>query len=254
MRPVVDESMLPRRSLIYRIGKRARPLFDWIIARFSTIGTGPLIDPAELAWTSDLKREWRTIRGEAQALLDEIQKVPPLRMMSPDHSRIAQHDLWKAFFLYGYGYRVDENCARCPRTAAIVERIPDLNSAFFSILLPGTRIESHFGPTKGLVTCHLGLVVPPNRVCTMKIHDREVGWEEGECLVFDDTFQHEVEHRGDTPRIVLLVQVKRPLRAPGRQIADFFLAGMRRSPFVQEARHNMAAWDKAMQSADRAAP
>ena len=253
MKPVVDESMLPKRPLIYRIGKRARPMFDRIIARYSKIGTGPLIDPAELAWTADLKREWRTIRAEAEALIGEIDSVPPLRVMSPDHSRIAQHDLWKAFFLYGYGYRVDDNCARCPMTAAIVERIPDLNSAFFSILLPGTRIEPHHGPTKGLVTCHLGLVVPVNGGCRMRLHDREVGWEEGECLVFDDTYRHEVRHDGDSPRIVLLVQVKRPLRTPGRQIADFFLAAMRRSPFVQEARENMAAWDKAMRAGDRAA-
>ena len=253
MKSVVDESMLPRRPLIYRIGKRARPMFDHVIARFSSISTGPLIDPAEFAWTSDLRKTWRTIRAEAEALISDIRAVPPLRIMSPDHSRIAQHDLWKAFFLYGYGYRVDDNCARCPRTAAIVERIPDLNSAFFSILLPGTRIESHVGPTKGLVTCHLGLVVPRGGGCTMHIHDREVGWEEGECLVFDDTYRHEVTHKGDSPRIVLLVQVKRPLRAPGRQIADLFLAGMRRSPFVQEARRNMADWDRAMQASDRSA-
>lgn len=243
--------MLPKRPLIYRIGKRARPWFDRVIAHYSKIGTGPLIDPEDFAWTADLRKAWRTIRAEAEALIDEIANVPPLRIMSPDHSRIAQHDLWKAFFLYGYGYRVDDNCARCPRTAAIVERIPDLNSAFFSILLPGTRIEPHQGPTKGLVTCHLGLVVPANGGCSMKLHDLELGWAEGECLMFDDTFRHEVTHDGDSPRTVLLVQVKRPLRAPGRQVADFFIAGMRRSPFVQEARRNMAAWDKAMREGDR---
>lgn len=254
MRPVVDESMLPRRSLIYRIGKKARPVFDALIARFSLISTDPVIDPAELPWTEDVKSRWRTIRAEAERLIEGVGEIPPLRVMSPDHSRIAQHDLWKAFFLYGYGYKVDANCARCPETTAIVERIPGLNSAFFSILLPGTRIEPHFGPTKGLVTCHLGLLVPPDQSCRMRIHDREVGWSEGECLVFDDTYQHEVTHSGDSPRVVLLIQVKRPLRAPGRQIANLFLAGIRNSPFVQEARSNMDKWEQAMSAADVAAP
>jgi len=252
-KPYVDESMLPKRPLLYRIGKRARPAMDYLIARSSLIGTGPIIDPSELPWTAGLQKEWRTIRAEAEALTREVDAIPPLRVMSPDHSRIAQHDLWKAFFLYGYGYKVEDNCARCPRTAALVEAIPDLNSAFFSVLLPGTRIESHVGPTKGLVTCHLGLLVPPGDLCRMRLHDREVGWKEGECLVFDDTYRHEVSHRGDSPRVVLLVQVKRPLRAPGRQIADLFLAGIRRSPFVQEARRNMAAWDRAMKAGDSAA-
>jgi beta-hydroxylase len=250
---IVDESMLPRRSLIYRIGKRARPWFDWLIARSSLIGTAPILDSSLFPWTDDLKREWRAIRAEAEEVMSSPGDVPPLRVMSPDHGRIAQHDMWKAFFLYGYGYRIDANCARCPATAALVERIPDLNSAFFSILLPGTRIEPHFGPTKGLVTCHLGLIVPANRCCRMRIHDREVGWEEGEWLVFDDTYQHEVSHDGGTPRVVLLIQVRRPLRAPGRQIAGLFLAGLRRSPFVQEARANLAKWEGAMAAGDRAA-
>jgi beta-hydroxylase len=247
---VVDESMLPKRPFLYRLGKRSRRHFDRFIARSSLISTEPVIDPAELAWTSDLEREWRTIRAELEVLLGDLKAVPPLRVMSPDHGRIAQHDLWKAFFLYGYGYKIEANCARCPKTTAIVERIPDLNSAFFSILLPGTRIESHIGPTKGLVTCHLGLMVPEEDACTMHLHDREVGWQEGKCLVFDDTYRHEVTHRGNSPRVVLLIQVKRPLRAPGRQIASFFLGGLRRSPFVQEARRNMAAWENAMAAAD----
>jgi beta-hydroxylase len=47
--------------------------------------------------------------------------------------------------------------------------------------------------------------------------------------------------------------VKRPLRAPGKQVADLFLAGIRRSPFVQEGKRNMAAWDRAMKVGEREA-
>lgn len=253
MKPRVDRSMLPRRSLVFRLGKRARPWLDRAIARSSLIGTGPIIDESELPWTAEIRREWRTIRAETDRLIEGLGEIPPLRLMSPDHSRIAQHDLWKAFFLYGYGYKVETNCARCPATTALVERIPDLNSAFFSILLPGTRIESHVGPTKGLVTCHLGLMVPPGDSCVMRIDDREVGWAEGECLVFDDTYRHEVTHKGDSPRVVLLIQVRRPLRAPGKQIAALFLAAIRSSPFVQEARRNMDKWEQAMHAADQPA-
>jgi hypothetical protein len=35
MKLVVDESMSPQRSLIYRAGRRARPMFDRLIARSS---------------------------------------------------------------------------------------------------------------------------------------------------------------------------------------------------------------------------
>jgi beta-hydroxylase len=237
--------------LLYRLGKRARPLIDRLIARSSLIGTGPIIDRSELPWTAEVESRWRTIRAEAEALIHGLGEIPPLGAMSPSHGGIAPDDRWRAFFLYGYGYRVEKNIARCPETAAIVERIPGLVTAFFSILSPGTRIAAHTGPTKGLVTCHLGLMIPPDGGCLMRLDGRETGWTEGQCLVFDDTYRHEVTHGGTTPRIVLLIQVKRPLRAPGRQIANLFLAGLRRSHFVQEARTNMDKWEQALSAADR---
>ena len=244
-------SVLPKRPWPYRVIKKARGRIDRLIAGSSLIGNDPVIDPALFPWTAMLRDNWREIRAEAEALLPKMNAVPPLRSVSPDHRRIARSDLWKSFFLFGYGYRVEENCRRCPKTAALVARIPHLNSAFFSILLPGTHIKSHRGPTKGLVTCHLGLMVPDGDRCRMQVADRVVGWREGDCLMFDDTYRHEVWHEGDTPRIVLLIQVRRPLRAPGKQIASLFLAGIRRSPFVQEGRRNMAAWEAAMKAADR---
>jgi beta-hydroxylase len=252
-RDAAEPAALPKRPWFYRVGKKARPPLDQLISRSSLISNDSIIEQDAFPWTAMLRENWRAIRAEAEALLPHMGGVPPLRLVSPDHARIAQNELWKSFFLYGYGYKVDGNCARCPRTAALVETIPELNSAFFSILLPGTHIALHRGPTKGLVTCHLGLMVPPGDSCRMRLGDGTVTWREGECLVFDDTYYHEVWHEGATPRIVLLLQVKRPLRAPGKQIADLFLEGIRRSPFVQEARRNLAGWERAMKAADQEA-
>ncbi len=61
-------------------------------------------------------------------------------------------------------------------------------------------------------------------------------------MVFDDTYPHEVWNNTDQTRVVLLVQFRRPLRWPGRLVGDFFIEAIRRSPFVQEARSNLAAW------------
>jgi beta-hydroxylase len=245
------QSVLPERPWPYRAIKKVRGRIDTWIARSSLIPNTPQLDPALMPWTAELAAHWHEIRAEAEALLPKMDKVPPLRSVSPDHRRIAQSDLWKSFFLWGYGYRLEANISRCPKTAALVEKVPDLNSAFFSILLPGTHIKRHRGPTKALVTCHLGLMVPEGDSCRMTLDGEEVGWREGRWLMFDDTYRHEVRHEGDTPRIILLIQVKRPLRAPGKQIADLFLAGIRRSPFVQEGRRNMAAWEAGMKAADR---
>lgn len=241
----------PRRSFLYRLGKKARRRLDRIIARSSLVGNAPILSAEAFPWSASLGDNWQVIRDEAAALLSRIERVPSLRAVSPDHRRIAASDLWKSFFLRGYGYRIDDNCARCPATAALVDRIPGVNSAFFSILLPGMHIPPHRGVTKGLVTCHLGLIVPAGDSCRMRVDDRMVRWREGEWLMFDDTYRHEVWHEGVGPRIVLLLQVARPLRSPGRQIAGLFLWMVRRSPFVQEARRNVGRWDRAMRVGER---
>jgi beta-hydroxylase len=246
-----NPSGLPARPWPYRLIKKMRGRLDRVIARSSLVPNDPVLDKADFPWTATLEKNWEAIRDEAATLLPRIEEVPPLRSVSPDHRRIAATDLWKSFFLYGYGYRLDDNCARCPFTADLVSRIAGLNSAFFSILLPGMHIKAHRGPTKGLLTCHLGLMIPEG--CRMQLADSTIHWREGECIVWDDTYRHEVWHEGATPRIILLVQVKRPLRAPGKQVADLFLAGIRRSPFVQEGKRNMAAWDRAMKLGEREA-
>lgn len=35
-------------------------------------------------------------------------------------------------------------------------------------------------------------------------------WEEGKVMIFDDSFEHEVWHRGTLPRLVLIVDVWHP--------------------------------------------
>ena len=154
------------------------------------------------------------------------------------------------FFLVGYGYPIEENLARCPQTAAAIAQIPGLNSAFFSILAPGTHIPDHRGVTKGLITCHLGLVVPSDGDVRMRVHDRIVRWAEGETLVFDDTYRHEVWNETGGTRVVLLIQAERPLRQPGKWFADFFMGFVRRSAFVQEARENIHRWNSAIAQLD----
>ena len=54
------------------------------------------------------------------------------------------------------------------------------------------------------------------RACDMRVRGwRESDilvreWREGEAIVFDDSFEHEVEHGGDEPRVVLLINFFHP--------------------------------------------
>lgn len=243
---------LPRRPFLIRIGKKMRRTVDRIVARSSLVPNDPVLDPALFPWTQALRDNWRAIRDEALSVSCNPDDVPALHSISPDHARIAATDSWRSFFLVGYGNRVERNIARCPRTMAALEQVPGLNSGFFSILRPGTHIPLHCGVTKGLMTCHLGLQVPPGPI-RMTVGERTVGWSEGQTLLFDDTWPHEVWNDTDGTRIVLLVQFERPLRQPGRVVAGTFLGGIRRSAFVKEAMDNIDRWEESIRRIEKQA-
>ncbi|MBB5715721.1 aspartyl/asparaginyl beta-hydroxylase domain-containing protein [Sphingomonas aerophila] len=238
------------RPLIITIGKHLRGIFDKLIASSSVVPNDPVLDVRAFPWTQMLRENWEAIRDEARAVALRGEAAPSLATISPDHRSIAEVNKWRSFFLWGYGYRIDDNADRCPRTTALVEQIPGLNSAFFSILAPGTHIPDHRGVTKGLITCHLGLIVPRDGDVRMRVHDRVVRWAEGETLVFDDTYQHEVWNDTGSTRVVLLIQFERPLRQPGRWFAEFFMGFVKRSAFVQEARDNIDSWNQAVKQLD----
>lgn len=238
----------PGRPIIVRIGKHLRAVFDRLIAPSSLVSNAPVLDMRDFAWTAVLRDNWEAIRDEAKAVA--LTRAPSLATISPDHRAIAEVDKWRSFFLWGYGYPIEDNLERCPRTHAAIAAIPGLNSAFFSILAPGTHIPDHRGVTKGLITCHLGLIVPRDGDVRMRVGDRIVRWAEGETLVFDDTYRHEVWNDTGGTRVVLLIQFERPLRNPGKWVADVFMRFVKRSAFVQEARTNIAKWNLAMQQMD----
>ncbi|MGD0192781.1 MAG: aspartyl/asparaginyl beta-hydroxylase domain-containing protein [Rhizomicrobium sp.] len=234
------------RDLIISAGQRALPAFDRLLMRFNAAGEHQVFPNADFGWTSYLEANCGRIRSEAQNLMRDRMSVPSLRDISPDHDKIAVDEKWRSFFLWAYGVRIGHNCARCPETAALLEHIPGLLSAFYSVMLSGAHVPRHTGPTKAILTAHLGLIVPLRReLCRMVIGDHEVVWEQGRIVIFDDMYPHEVWNDTDEDRVILLLHLKRPLRFPGSALRDLFFAALRLSPFVQDGLRNLDRWEQA---------
>ena len=82
----------------------------------------------------------------------------------------------------------------------------------FSRIGAQSRILPHCGPTNLRLTCHLGLLVPPQSAgkCAIRVGREWRRWTEGKCLIFDDSFEHEVVNETSLSRIVLLIRFWHP--------------------------------------------
>ncbi|KAG8190498.1 hypothetical protein JTE90_006671 [Oedothorax gibbosus] len=155
-----------------------------------------------------LEKNWKAIRDEALSLADE-----KISGFMPETEGLQEKGDWKQFELFARGRKIEKNCLRAPKTCALVSQMPDAASCKrgqvkFSIMQPSTHVWAHTGPTNCRLRSHLGLVVPDG--ATIRVADEIRSWEEGKVLLFDDSFEHEVWHNGNSSRLVLIVDFWHP--------------------------------------------
>jgi len=121
---------------------------------------------------------------------------------------------WTSLFLWNNGTKVEEVCAACPRTAALLETLPMADqegfapTAMFSALQPHTHIPAHTGSSNVRLLTHLPLILPgPAR---FRVGNRTRDWEMGKAWVFDDTIEHEAWNDADGLRVILIFDIWNP--------------------------------------------
>ena len=184
-------------------------------------------------FTQILESNWLTIRAELEQVLQREQNTQEKKLSINPEDFVEQNDIeaytnqidiqqggfipwhqveiydgnWDVFGLYGFKQKIPENCKLCPKTTSLVEQIPNMITAGFSALKPGTHIHPHVGYTDKVLRYHLGLIIPND--CALRVGDEIRSWEEGKFLIFDDTFEHEAWNKSDNTRIVLLIDVEK---------------------------------------------
>jgi beta-hydroxylase len=173
--------------------------------------------------------------------------MPSFQDIVKEVGLIQSDNDWKTFFLRGVGMDCRENARRCPETMKMLEKIPGVTTAFFSILSPRKHIPSHRGPWAGVLRLHVGLLVPePRDQVRIRIANQTCLWQEGRCLIFDDTWNHEVWNDTDGYRVVLFIDFERPLKWPLSWINHALLNLAPLAPFLREAKGKQKAWEKKM--------
>jgi aspartate beta-hydroxylase len=162
-------------------------------------------DPSEFPLAGYLESHYAAIRDEVLALAaDRFQR---------ESERIGRTGEWDVAFLYERGRRRDAACAACPVTTRAIEAYPTIRTAsgliYISRMRAKTHISPHRGPTNVRVRCHLGIKVPQGD-CAISVGGETRRWQEGRCLVFDDSLVHEAWNHTDEDRIVLIADLWHP--------------------------------------------
>jgi len=196
---------------------RQKPKFLY----FPGIPSQPYYGTERFPWQADLQAATDVIREELMSVLTENRPLEPFlgeqsaeELQGHLRSSGVQPAAWDAYFFYRHGDRFDDHHASCPRTSAVLERVPLVRirdhapETLFSILRPGTHILPHRGVTNTRLVTHLPLIVPPD--CAINVGGELHEWKEGRCVTFDDTFEHEAWNRSDTTRVVVIMDSWNP--------------------------------------------
>ncbi len=243
-----------RRKRIKRHGKNFIRGLANFIGRQSKVEDAPIVDTSHFPFLGTFIDNWEQILAEVKEILKHREHIPVFQDVSPDQMRISKGTNWRTFILFGFGEKLPKTSKQAPFTTRLLEAVPNLQSAWFSILGPGYHIPAHRGVTKGILRAHLGLIIPKDaEKCRMRVGDTINVWRPGEIFVFDDTYEHEVWNDTPDERVILLFDFDRPMRFWGRVLNKTFVRLLKLTAFYQEPKKNMLTFEERFEAATRRA-
>ncbi|MFZ7092715.1 aspartyl/asparaginyl beta-hydroxylase domain-containing protein [Primorskyibacter sp. 2E233] len=172
-----------------------------------------------------LEAEFEVIQSEARAVLAAYGRLPSYHSIDTDvirtSGRTQRDKRWSVFMLTCFGRTPLAAPALAPKTLELARQIPGIHQAMLSILEPGKNIAAHTGPSRAYLRYHLALMVPDENPPRIRLKDKYYTWVEGESVLFDDSWDHEVINESSQIRVILMVDFRRPMPFPLSAIARF---------------------------------
>lgn len=161
-----------------------------------------------------LENNFDLVRFEVEKLLNstKLKRYHEIDALQHKISAVENPERsWKVFMLYMMGEFSTEAVKNCPQTCLLLKRIPGIYQCFFSILDPKKNIPAHNGSYRGYLRYHLGLKVPTTNPPYIRIKDQFYTWTESGSVLFDDSWNHQVTNECNSERVILVVDIYRPL-------------------------------------------
>lgn len=177
---------------------------------FSNEKSSAYIDVEKFPELKILQDNWQVIRDEAISLNNEAHIKASTDLDDLGFNSFFRTG-WKRFYLKWYGANLKSAEQLCPKTLQLLNQLPSVKGAMFTMLPPGSRLGKHRDPYAGSLRYHLGLVTPNSDDCYISVDGQNYSWRDGEAVMFDETYIHHAENKTDQNRIILFLDVKRPV-------------------------------------------
>ncbi|WP_275290937.1 aspartyl/asparaginyl beta-hydroxylase domain-containing protein [Amycolatopsis sp. La24] len=156
-----------------------------------------------------LEAQFDQVRSEVLALVGR-RDLPQYRDIDPVRAAEVS-DNWRLYYAYMLGVANPKAREDCPTILSFAERTPTVVNAMISVLEPGVKLNVHNGPYAGILRYHLGIKVPRENPPRLRVDTEHYTWREGESVLIDDTFEHEVSNESEEDRIVVIIDIRRPM-------------------------------------------
>jgi len=192
-----------------------------VLYLFSAVPNKPRIDLAHFPELKLLADNWQVFRDEGQVLY----RAGHVKA-SKEYDDIGFNSLfrrgWKRFYLKWYGQPHPSALALCPKSVALLQRVPSVKAAMFTLLPDGAKLHRHRDPHAVSLRYHLGLVTPNNDKCRIYFDGEPYSWHDGEAVLFDATYIHHAVNESGIDRLILIADIERPMIcAPARWFNRF---------------------------------
>ena len=216
----------------YWVSKHQRPMHF-----YPKLTSKPWWDPTDFPWAITLMQNYEAIRAEVLKMREPARDGKKAEVWDPVGSKhdagdreLVENGAWTELVLLNRDEKIASSVARnrrlCPHTLRILDSIPaaadmarrGVGESTFSALHSGAHLKPHCGSTNTRLTCHLPLLVPKGEV-SIRVGDETRPYREGEPMIFDDSWEHEVwqlSKKADGVRVVLLIRFWHPDIPPAR--------------------------------------
>ncbi|MBB6481735.1 aspartyl/asparaginyl beta-hydroxylase domain-containing protein [Spirochaeta isovalerica] len=183
-----------------------------------------------------LKDNWPIIRKELEKVLENVENVPLFHNVDGLQKSISARDgkAWRTFIIKGFDAWLPANAALVPETSELIRQIPRVSLAMFSIIDGGKHIPPHYGFFKSVLRYHLAMIIPEGD-CYIEVGGERYSWKEGEHVLFDDTYRHEVWNKTEERRVVLFLDVLRDLPGPMDKMNRYLFSILQKSKKLKAA-------------------